>query len=317
MRRINESHAIWFIIAAIVGIDVAWAGSIGMKIAFNPVAAVGLTLGGGLGFVYSSMRPKRHLAALCITCAQFVAFTAAVAVLVYLSVTSKFPLVDRYLAAGDSMIGFNWLSSFNWIQNHPTIDFVLNLAYSSIVPQACIVPILLSVTGRIDRMREFLWLFVLTLMVIVPLAWIFPAESAWAYFGVVDRVDAYHLADFTALRAGRLPEIPWHVNGLITFPSFHAALALILIYATRGIRVLFPLSIVLNALMIASTPSQGGHYLVDVLAGLATVPLAVAILRSCRATALPTNHAETAAAWRPDGDTTVVTKIEAVGRSQG
>ena len=69
------------------------------------------------------------------------------------------------------------------------------------------------------------------------------------------------------------------VNGLITFPSFHAALGLILIYVTRGIRVLFPISLGLNVLMIAATPTVGGHYFVDVLAGLAVVPLAIMLVR--------------------------------------
>jgi membrane-associated phospholipid phosphatase len=32
-------------------------------------------------------------------------------------------------------------------------------------------------------------------------------------------------------------------------------------------------------LLIASTPTSGGHYLVDVLAGLALVPVAIAIIR--------------------------------------
>jgi membrane-associated phospholipid phosphatase len=140
--------------------------------------------------------------------------------------------------------------------------------------------LLLSATGRLARMREFLWIFVLTLMACVSVSWLFPAESAWAHFHMTDRVDAYHLADFTALRAGRLLAIPWpEAIGLVTFPSFHAAMGLTLIYATRGIRFVFPASLVLNLLMIASTPTEGGHYLVDVIAGLAVVPVVILALR--------------------------------------
>ncbi len=212
--------------------------------------------------------------------AQLIAITAVGATLSYLAVTSKFPLVDRYLAAGDAAIGFNWLSSFAWMKNHPAIDILLNLSYVSIVIQTEVLIVALSITSRFERLREFLWVFALSLLIVLSLSWILPAESAWVYFGVTDRVDAYHLADFTALRAGGMQEIDISkTGGIITFPSFHAAHALIMIYATRGIRILFPVFLVLNILMIVSTPVSGGHYFVDILAGLAVVPCAVMILR--------------------------------------
>jgi len=108
-----------------------------------------------------------------------------------------------------------------------------------------------------------------------------PAEGAWAYYGVAHLVDAYYLPDFYALRAREMPEIVMaKTTGIIQFPSFHAAVALIFIYESRGIRILFPACMGLNALMIISTPTWGGHHLSDVLAGLAVVPCAIFILRS-------------------------------------
>jgi hypothetical protein len=38
--------------------------------------------------------------------------------------------------------------------------------------------------------------------------------------------------------------------GIIQFPSFHAAVALIFTYTSRVIRILFPVSAGLNALMV-------------------------------------------------------------------
>jgi membrane-associated phospholipid phosphatase len=118
--------------------------------------------------------------------------------------------------------------------------------------------------------------------VIIPISWLLPAASAWVYFGVVERVDAYHLIDFNALRSGEMTRISLtHVNGLITFPSFHAALATILIYASRGVKMLFPLYLVLNLLMLAATPTVGGHYFIDIIAG-AGIVLCLACLRQLR-----------------------------------
>ena len=280
-RQINESQALWAIIAVITGVDVLWAWSSGIRVVLSSAVMFGFFLTVGINLVYTTLRPDRRIAAFAQASAQLLAFTASGAILSYLTVTSRFPLVDRYLAAADAAIGFDWLSMFTWVQNHPVIDRVLGLSYGSGMLQIGTILVVLNIVGQLERVREFIWLFVLTLLIVIPLSWLFPAESAWVYFGVTDRADAYHLADFTALRAGHMPEISIsQVNGLITFPSFHAALGLMLIYASRGIRILFPLSLSLNALMIASTPSSGGHYLVDILAGLAVMLLAIFILRS-------------------------------------
>ena len=55
--------------------------------------------------------------------------------------------------------------------------------------------------------------------------------------------------------------------------------AMLFAYAMRHVRRLFPIFIVLNTLMVISTPSHGGHYVVDVVAGVAVGVLAVWISR--------------------------------------
>ncbi|OKO66844.1 phosphatase PAP2 family protein, partial [Bradyrhizobium sp. AS23.2] len=161
-----------------------------------------------------------------------------------------------------------------------TIKAVLAIAYHSCMPQVAVLLLWLSACGRFERMREFVWLFVTSLLVIIPISWLLPAASAWVYFGVVERVDAYHLVDFNALRSGEMTSISLtHVNGLITFPSFHAALAIILIYACRGLKVLFPAFLVLNLLMLAATPTVGGHYFIDIIAGGGVVLCLVCLRR--------------------------------------
>jgi membrane-associated phospholipid phosphatase len=128
--------------------------------------------------------------------------------------------------------------------------------------------------------REFVWLWVLTLLIIISLSWLLPAEGAWAYYNVAHLVDAYYLPDFYALRSGEMREIVMaKATGIIQFPSFHAAVALIFIYTSRAIRILFPAFLGLNVLMICSTPTCGGHHFSDVLAGLAVVPCAIIVLR--------------------------------------
>jgi membrane-associated phospholipid phosphatase len=71
-------------------------------------------------------------------------------------------------------------------------------------------------------------------------------------------------------------------EGIITFPSVHAALAIIVIAALWPIPALRFVAIAINLLMLLATPIDGSHYFVDIAAGVA---LAVASLVAARAIA--------------------------------
>jgi membrane-associated phospholipid phosphatase len=76
------------------------------------------------------------------------------------------------------------------------------------------------------------------------------------------------------------------LDGLITFPSFHTAVAVLMVHAARGTSC-FWLAIVVNALMILSTFTEGGHYLVDVVAGAAIALLAIGVVSAARSSRSP------------------------------
>jgi membrane-associated phospholipid phosphatase len=91
--------------------------------------------------------------------------------------------------------------------------------------------------------------------------------------------DAY-VEDLVGLRHGSLPSLDMMLlKGVIAFPSFHAVLAILFTYAHRGSRVFVPVA-VFNGLMLLSIPSEGGHYLVDVLGGIAVGLLAILMTRA-------------------------------------
>jgi hypothetical protein len=60
-----------------------------------------------------------------------------------------------------------------------------------------------------------------------------------------------------------------HYVGIVTFPSFHASMAVLLAAATRDYRRVFVVSALVNGLMLIATVPIGYHYLVDVFAGCA------------------------------------------------
>lgn len=75
-----------------------------------------------------------------------------------------------------------------------------------------------------------------------------------------------HLTQFLALRTLK-PFSITTIEGLVTFPSFHAALGFLFIYITRNIRFVAAPVLIVNAAMIVSTVPIGGHYLIDVICG--------------------------------------------------
>jgi hypothetical protein len=59
-----------------------------------------------------------------------------------------------------------------------------------------------------------------------------------------------------------------HSEGIITFPSLHAALGILFSVAVWPVKGLRWCAFGLNGLMLLATPAYGSHYVVDVIAGI-------------------------------------------------
>ena len=77
-----------------------------------------------------------------------------------------------------------------------------------------------------------------------------------------------------AIRNGTAVVDLTQLKGIISFPSFHAVMAVLLTRIHRGSRLLWPMA-ALNAVMLLSVLSEGGHYLVDAIAGAAIAGIAI------------------------------------------
>ena len=86
------------------------------------------------------------------------------------------------------------------------------------------------------------------------------------------------------MREGTLQRLaPRALKAIVTFPSFHAAMAVLLTYPYRKFTAAFPLVIFWNGLMLVSVPKHGSHYFVDVLAGAAVAVLSIYLVREVQA----------------------------------
>lgn len=269
----------WIAIAAVLMIDAVWSYASGIAVEVKWLFFALTFAIVAVCYAYAKVRGIGGIPELAVCAAQLIAFSPAITVLMYLAATLNLPLIDRHLAAADNLLGFDWLAVFEWIKRGG-FDGPLNAAYESVLPQVFVVLIVLNLIGRLDRVHEFVSLYFMIALITVPMSAILPAASAWVHFGVTDRVDPYHLEHFSGLRSGAIKTIILaDADGLITFPSFHTALAVMYVYAMRGIRWLFPITLAANLFMLMSIPTEGGHYLIDMIAGAAITFGCILLLR--------------------------------------
>lgn len=95
------------------------------------------------------------------------------------------------------------------------------------------------------------------------------AAGAYVSYGLASPGELATVAHFGQLRDGTMHVFDLgNMQGLVSLPSYHTALALIFVRSMRWTRVGFVVACVLIGLMILSTPTEGGHYLVDMAAGV-------------------------------------------------
>ena len=264
-----------FALAALWAIDLAWAALVGLSLVqLGALIATLIVLAVNI-LVYRRLRGGERAYELAWTVAIFMALGTGFTLLSYLGLTLHMPLADAWLVRFDTALGFDWVAGYHFVRDHTLFHRLLLFGYRSLPLQIAITVFALPLCGMTQRNREFLWATGLCLLMTVAIAAVLPAESAWVWFHIDEQIAPGPLSDFMAMRKGALTMLDLdQLRGLVTFPSFHTSAAVLLAWAARRTRFA-PLSLAVNALMIASTPSEGGHYLADVIAGAVVAVLAI------------------------------------------
>ncbi|MGZ5809516.1 MAG: phosphatase PAP2 family protein [Xanthobacteraceae bacterium] len=206
----------------------------------------------------------------------------------YLATSAALPLQDGFLAAIDRALGFDWLTFLHTTNTDAGIARLLVAAYKSSEVMLLFTILWLSACGQGERVSEFLALLCLTSAGVAAGLIAVPAAGAYAFYKPLAAefsnfsADAgmYHYPLFTALRSAAAPAIDFAVpNGVVTFPSFHTVLGIIITYALRGTRWIFVPALGINGLMLVSTLPEGGHHLIDLFAGAAIAVVAIVVVQ--------------------------------------
>jgi membrane-associated phospholipid phosphatase len=227
--------------------------------------------------------------------AQWWAFAAIGLVLTYVAASANLPLMDDVFARLDATMGFHWADTYAWVERHPVFQTALRTAYSSGGVQLLGLFLIHCMRAPGIGSGELMWNFMVSLLITIAISVILPAAAMPGTIG------QHHIDVFLAVRNGGITVLDAPtIAGLVTFPSWHAAMGVIFIYSARSMKWLLAVLAPLNVLLIAATPPCGGHYLVDTIAGLAVAAISILVVRKIRRSIVG-QEAGNAAARRADG----------------
>jgi len=229
------------------------------------------------GWFYRSVRNEPRLAAVLNSTAQIIAFAAVGAPLSYLAARAGFPMQDALFDCWDrEWLHLDWTSLMQMIAARPNLRLVLLLAYSSFAVQTVTTVFALGVAGRLASLKTFIAAFISTTLVTIAISAVLPAVGPWVFLDLhSDMANGFLPTSstswpvFLGLRDGTFHTINgMNSEGIITFPSLHAALGMLFGAALWRVKGIKWAGLVLNGAMLISTPAYGSHYFVDVIAGV-------------------------------------------------
>lgn len=215
--------------------------------------------------------------------AQMGCFVIFAAPLSYIGLGAAMPLQDARFAELDRLLGLDWPAYFHFAVARPKLLLYAKFFYAMIVVPGLCVPVVLGLAGQYIRLQQFVMAATLALFAVIAVSSLLPAIGTYFEFGLPSDTEVFQANgyggqahDIPMLRDGTLRALKLaELGGILTFPSFHAAMAILSIWSLWTIWWLRPALLMLNAGMLVATPLVGGHYFVDVIAGVAVAALTI------------------------------------------
>ena len=265
-----------------------------LVIAFGLIGALVTLFATGMGLGWSSLAPylllTLMLAATQVFCCyfranpRFAGFCGMIAVLVssmllaavisHTSLRLGMPFVDPVLSAADKSIGWYSPNIVLKIAEFPQFCKALGTIYNTTVLACLVCGLMLVVSGQVSRASEFAWCYVVCVLVASLSAIFMPALGSTVYHGIEDvsglpaGAGNFHLPIVEYYRNNPTAEFDLgKTSGIVTFPSFHMVMALLVPYGLRGTGGLFWCAAGWGGLVTLAAVVIGGHYLVDLIVG--------------------------------------------------
>ena len=220
---------------------------------------------------------------------DFGEYVAVFAVMAMIGAIASYPdaaatsgLVDPELQRADRLLHFDWAQAYHCVAAHRSLQVCGVLAYQSIFLTPAVLLGHYAWTNRREEAYRFLLSFWLAAVTTLTLFRSLPAAGPLA---LLPRGSISYMPQSALYQAQLIPALQHHgprivdldaLHGLVSAPSFHAASGMLYILFARRAPLVGPPLIVLSLFMMAATPVEGTHYLVDIIGGVAVAAMAYA-----------------------------------------
>lgn len=202
----------------------------------------------------------------------------------HLTMTTALPYADASLAKIDHAMHLDWVGYFAFVRGHEVLREVLGQSYTSLTLLSAVAFILAFLIRGAEQAARLLETFFLAAVLCTIIGPFFPAKGAPTFFseiiGSLEGIPGtYSVVPLETLRIGgsillNASELP----GLVTFPSFHTAAAVVVAAGFWRTKLFVPVA-AYSLVVIASTPVFGGHYFIDLIGGALIAFTAIAATR--------------------------------------
>jgi hypothetical protein len=154
----------------------------------------------------------------------------AVALLGASAVCSRLPLTDGFLERADLVLGLDWVALHTWVHEHPWLSGPITVAYNGLFGGLAAICFIAGILVP-HALARLLAANIICSALVAALSALIPAVGPPPYFGLpmpFGFAEAHEIQ--MGLRDGSMGLSPV-MEGLITFPSYHAALALLIALA--------------------------------------------------------------------------------------
>lgn len=288
----GRDDAIWAILLATLGLAAMLQLADPFSLSIRGMA-MPLTMAiilSGVATFYRVVRPTPRIVAMVIGLQQMILFSAVGAILSYMIAARAGTPWDARIAGWDRAMGLDWRSALRWLDSHAFVAPVLKFGYQTLMPQMAALIVALALCGRLAALRIVLLAAMGAGLVIIILSGAMPAVGTYAHFGIgpqdhvhiAPAITDAHMADLLGLRDGTLRMLSLdRMQGIITFPSYHAALAAVFGWGFSRVPLWYARwpGMAMAAFTLMGTPIDGGHYFSDVAAGTAVAVIALCVAR--------------------------------------
>ena len=241
---------------------------------------------GLIGYINAVSRQRRApwIFSMLTAIAQMMLVVSVMISMTYIATSANLPLCDATLLAFDRAIGFDFRGFLDFVNDRTWLIYILAAGYRSISWPIWIIVVALPLAGYYRRTSEYVCAFLLALIATTCITMIVPAIGVYGAMGLVAAdfpnivPQGYYdtLRDAPLLRDGTLRTLDlFQLAGVVTFPSFHAAAAVLYAWALWPLRWLRPFNVLCNGALLVATPIGGGHFLADVIAGMAVAAASI------------------------------------------